>query len=193
MKWHIVRYFNRVRTVCNNENNLQGQKIHLFIETLTSSLLKYKQDSSILSIPLEYKGFIKETVAFTKALHSDHSYYHTAFSLATHPPTEHMQTTSSICPKLAVQQQIASHSPSLLEESNNRLLLFLFSSCFIWMSLTVCVFLLYFFLLAPCNCMWCSVVAFLLGMFFFIKLCLFFFLFSQKKTSGLVAHESSTF
>ena len=76
MKWHIVRYFNRVRTVCNNENNL--------------NLLKYKQDSSILSIPLEYKGFIKETVAFTKALHSDHSYYHTAFSLATHPPTEHM-------------------------------------------------------------------------------------------------------
>ena len=90
MKWHIMRYFTRVCTVCNNENNLQGLKIHLFIETLTSNLLKYRQDSSILSVPLEYKEFIKETVAFTKALHSDHSYNHTAFSLATYPPTEHM-------------------------------------------------------------------------------------------------------
>ena len=62
-----------------------------FIETLTSNHLKYKQDSSTLSVPLEYKEFIKDTVAFTKALHYDHSYYHTAFSAATsYPPTEHM-------------------------------------------------------------------------------------------------------
>ena len=46
--------------------------MHLFIETLTSNLIKYKQDSSILSVPLEYKGFIKETVAFTKVLYYDH-------------------------------------------------------------------------------------------------------------------------
>ena len=61
-----------------------------FIETLTSNHLKYKQDSSTLSVPLEYKEFIKDTVAFTKALHYDHSYYHTAFSAATYPPTEHI-------------------------------------------------------------------------------------------------------
>ena len=57
-----------------------------FIETLTSNHLKYKQDSSTLSVPLEYEEFIKDTVAFTKALHYDHSYYHTAFSAATYPP-----------------------------------------------------------------------------------------------------------
>ena len=62
-----------------------------FIETLTSNHLKYKQDSSTLSVPLEYKEFIKDTVAFTKALHYDHSYYNTAFSAATsYPPTELM-------------------------------------------------------------------------------------------------------
>ena len=61
-----------------------------FIESLTSNHLKYKQDSSTLSVPLEYKAFIKDTVAFTKALHYDHSYYHTAFSEATYPPTENM-------------------------------------------------------------------------------------------------------
>ena len=61
-----------------------------FIETLTSNHLKYKQDSSTLSVSLEYKKFIKDTVAFTKALHYDHSHYHTTFSAATHPPTEHM-------------------------------------------------------------------------------------------------------
>ena len=72
------------------KTNFKDRKIHRFIETLTSSLLKYKQDSSILSVQLEYKGFIKETVAFTKALHYDHSYYHTVFSLATYPPSEHM-------------------------------------------------------------------------------------------------------
>ena len=44
-----------------------------FIETLTSNHLKYKQDSSTLSVPLEYKEFIKDTVAFPKALHYDHS------------------------------------------------------------------------------------------------------------------------
>ena len=90
MKWHIMRYFNRVCTLCNNENNLQGEKFILFMESLTSNLLKYKQDSSILSVQLENKGFIKETVAFTKVLHYDHSYYHTAFSLALYLPTGHM-------------------------------------------------------------------------------------------------------
>ena len=62
-------------------------EINLCIETLTNNPLKYKQDSSIPSVPLE---IIKEIVAFTKALHYDHIYYHTAFSLATYPPTEHM-------------------------------------------------------------------------------------------------------
>ena len=90
MKWHIMRYYNRVCTLCNYENNLQGEKYILFMESLTSNLLKYKQDSSILSVQLENKGFIKETVAFTKVLHYDHSYYHTAFSLALYLPTEHM-------------------------------------------------------------------------------------------------------
>ena len=62
-----------------------------FIETLASNHLKYKQDSSTLSVPLEYKEFIKDTVAFAKALQYGHSYYHTAFSAATsYPPTEHM-------------------------------------------------------------------------------------------------------
>ena len=92
-----MRYFTTVCTVWNDENNLQGQKYIFFIETLTNNLLKYKQDSfilsvpnSTLSVPLKYKGFIKETIAFTKALHYDHIYQHTAFSLATYPPTEHM-------------------------------------------------------------------------------------------------------
>ena len=68
----------------------KDRKYIFFIETLASNFLKYIQDSSILSVPLEYQGFIKETVAFTKALHSDHSYNHTAFSLANYPPAEHM-------------------------------------------------------------------------------------------------------
>ena len=83
-----MRYFTRVCTVWNDENNAWNA---YFKETLTSNHLKYKQDSSTLSVPLEYKEFIKDTVAFTKALHYDHSYYHTAFSAATsYPPTEHM-------------------------------------------------------------------------------------------------------
>ena len=89
MKWQIMRYFTRVCTVWNDENNLEGEK-YIFIETLTSNHLKYKQDSSTLSVPLECKEFIKDTVAFTKALHYDHNYYHTAFSAATYPPTIHM-------------------------------------------------------------------------------------------------------
>ena len=67
MKWHIMRYSTRVCTVWNDEN------------------------SSTLSVLLEYKESIKETVAFTKALHYDLSYYHTAFSAETsYPSTEHM-------------------------------------------------------------------------------------------------------
>ena len=46
-EWKIVRYFTRVCTVCNDENNIKGKK-YIFL-----------QDSSILSFPLEYKGFIK--------------------------------------------------------------------------------------------------------------------------------------
>ena len=85
MKWHIMRYFTRVCTVWNDENNLEGEK-YIFYRNFD----QYKQDSSTLSVPLEYKEFIKDTVAFTKALHYDHNYYHTAFSAATYPPTEHM-------------------------------------------------------------------------------------------------------
>ena len=60
MEWHIVWYFTRVCTVCNDKNNIQGIKKYIFFtETLTSNLLKYKQDSSILRAPLEYKGVIK--------------------------------------------------------------------------------------------------------------------------------------
>ena len=60
MEWHIVWYFTRVCTACNDKNNIQGIKKYIFFtETLTSNLLKYKQDSSILRVPLEYKGIIK--------------------------------------------------------------------------------------------------------------------------------------
>ena len=90
MKWHTMRYFTRVCTVWNDENNLPGEK-YIFYRNFDQQPLKYKQDSSTLSVSLEYKEFIKDTVAFTKALHYDHSYYHTAFSAATsYPPTEHM-------------------------------------------------------------------------------------------------------
>ena len=188
MKWHIMRYFTRVCTLCNNESNLQGQKYILFMESLTSNLLKYKQDSSILSVPLEHKGFIKETAAFTKAIHYDHSYYHTAFSLSTYLPTEHMWKHR---PKLAVHQEFGSHSPSPLEESNNRLLLFLFSSCFIWISLSVCVILL----LYPLDAikLYVVYVCGILVRHVFCKAVLVFVSFLQNKTSGLVAHENSTF
>ena len=90
MKWHTMRYFTRVCTVWNDENNFRGEK-YIFYRNFDQQPLKYKQDSSTLSVSLEYKDFIKDTVVFTKALHYDHSYYHTAFSAATsYPPTEHM-------------------------------------------------------------------------------------------------------
>ena len=89
MKWHTMRYFTRGCTVWNDENNLRGEK-YIFYRNFDQQPLKYKQDSSTLSVSLEYKEFIKDTVAFTKALHYDHS-YHTAFSAETsYPPTEHM-------------------------------------------------------------------------------------------------------
>ena len=134
------------------------------------------------------KCSIKETVAFTKALHYDHSYYHTAFSLATHLSTAHMWWHR---PKLAVHQKFGSHSPSPREESSNRLLLFLFSSCFIWMSLSVCVILLFY----PLDAMKLYVM-YVCGIFVrhvFCKAVLVFLSFWQSKTSGLVAHENSTF
>ena len=60
MEYHIVWYFTKVYIICNDKNNIQGIKKYIFFtETLTSNLLKYKQESSILRVPLEYKSVIK--------------------------------------------------------------------------------------------------------------------------------------
>ena len=94
-------------------------------------------------------------------------------------------------PNLLCIKSICSHSPSPLEESKNRLLLFLFSSCFIWMSLSVCVILLFY----PPDAMKLNVM-YVCGIFVmhgFCKAVLVFLSFLQSKTSGLVAHENSTF
>ena len=72
MKWHIMRYFTRVCTVWNDGNNLQGEK-YIFYRNFDKQPLKVETNSSTLSVPLEYKEFIKDTVAFPKALHYDHS------------------------------------------------------------------------------------------------------------------------
>ena len=52
MEYHIVWYFTKVHIICNDKSNIQGIKKYIFFtETLTSNLLKYKQDSSILRVP----------------------------------------------------------------------------------------------------------------------------------------------